>query len=43
MSIGSGWLFLVLVVLGILAILVAPLLAVGDVTLLRLMKKGDRR
>jgi hypothetical protein len=42
-SIGSGWLFLVLVVLGILAILVAPFLAIGTITFLRLMKKGSKK
>ncbi len=43
MSIGSGWLLLLLVVLGILAILVAPLLAVGAITFLRIIKKGGKR
>ncbi len=43
MSGGSGWLLFVLVVSGILAILVAPLVAIGGITFLRLMKKGGKR
>jgi hypothetical protein len=42
-SAGSGWLFLVLVVLGMLALLAAPFLAVGVITSLRLMRKDGKR
>ncbi len=41
---GAGtWLLVVLVVLGILTILAAPLVAVGAITFLRLMRKEGKK